>query len=115
MARDGRHRARRVARRLDPQARREVGFWVFLASNALWVAWGWHTGAWALVVLQVCLAALNIRGAVKAAPPAEPAGAFLRRACSRRQIAAAALRQWGISMARNDRGIDSATVSRGHA
>ena len=48
--------------------RREIGFWVFLASNALWIAWGWHTRAWALIVLQVCLAALNIRGARKAAP-----------------------------------------------
>jgi hypothetical protein len=49
--------------------RREIGFWVFLASNALWIAWGWHTEAWALIVLQLCLAALNIRGARKAAPP----------------------------------------------
>ena len=47
---------------------RAIGFWVFLASNALWIAWGWHTGSWALVVLQLCLAALNIRGAVKASP-----------------------------------------------
>jgi hypothetical protein len=45
--------------------RRKVGFWVFLLSNVLWVAWGWHTGATALVVLQFCLAALNIRGAHK--------------------------------------------------
>ena len=51
--------------------RREIGFWVFLASNALWIAWGWHSAAWALVVLQLCLAALNIRGAIKAAPPAQ--------------------------------------------
>lgn len=46
--------------------RREAGFWVFLLSNALWVAWGWHTGAPALIALQVGLAALNIRGAIKA-------------------------------------------------
>ncbi len=39
------------------------GFWVFLVSNALWMAWGWHTGAWALVMLQLGLAAMNIRGA----------------------------------------------------
>ncbi len=44
---------------------RAWGFWVFLASNALWVAWGWHSGAWALVVLQFCLAAMNIRGTIK--------------------------------------------------
>lgn len=45
--------------------RRNAGFWVFLASNALWVAWGWHAGAIALVVLQFALAAMNIRGAAK--------------------------------------------------
>lgn len=50
--------------------RREIGFWVFLASNALWIAWGWHSGAWALVALQLGLAAMNIRGVKKAAPPA---------------------------------------------
>lgn len=42
---------------------RARGFWVFLLSNVLWVAWGWHTGAWALVALQAGLAAMNIRGA----------------------------------------------------
>jgi hypothetical protein len=45
--------------------RRLVGFWVFLASNVLWVVWGWHAGAHALIGLQIGLAALNIRGAVK--------------------------------------------------
>jgi hypothetical protein len=45
--------------------RRNVGFWVFLASNVLWVAWGWHAGALALIALQVGLAAMNIRGALK--------------------------------------------------
>jgi len=42
--------------------RREWGFRLFLLSNVLWVAWGWHDGAWALVALQVALAAMNIRG-----------------------------------------------------
>jgi hypothetical protein len=42
--------------------RRRAGFWLFLVSNALWIAWGWHTGARALMVLQFCLAAMNIRG-----------------------------------------------------
>jgi hypothetical protein len=45
--------------------KRAVGFWCFLASNVLWVAWGLHDGAYALVVLQFCLAALNIRGVYK--------------------------------------------------
>lgn len=52
------------------KARREIGFWTFMASNALWIVWGWHTSAWALVALQFSLAAINIRGAVKAAPAA---------------------------------------------
>jgi hypothetical protein len=43
--------------------RRTVAFWTFLASNLLWIAWGWQDGAYALVALQVCLAAINIRDA----------------------------------------------------
>jgi hypothetical protein len=42
--------------------RRRVGFWLFLISNVLWVVWGAHAGAYALIVLQFCLAAMNIRG-----------------------------------------------------
>jgi len=34
----------------------------------LWVIWGVHDGAYALISLQVALAALNIRGAVKNEP-----------------------------------------------
>lgn len=45
--------------------RRKVGFWFFLASNALWVAWGLHDEAYALIALQLCLLATNIRGAFK--------------------------------------------------
>jgi len=48
--------------------RRLLGFWIFLLSNALWIAWGLYSGAWALVFLQLCLAAMNIRGAKKAEP-----------------------------------------------
>ena len=47
------------------EERRKAGFWVFLASNALWIAWGLHDRAYALVALQVALAAMNIRGARK--------------------------------------------------
>jgi hypothetical protein len=50
--------------------RRKIGFWCFLASNLLWVAWGWHAGAWALIVLQFALAALNLRGVRKNEPAA---------------------------------------------
>ena len=49
----------------NSQRRRGYGFWAFLLSNALWVAWGWYRHAWALVSLQFCLAAMNIRGARK--------------------------------------------------
>lgn len=48
--------------------KRTIGFWTFLASNVLWIAWAWHVQAWALVVLQVALAGLNIRGAFKNDP-----------------------------------------------
>ena len=47
------------------QRKRKLGFWLFLLSNLLWVVWGFHTQAWALLVLQFCLAAMNIRGARK--------------------------------------------------
>jgi hypothetical protein len=52
----------------NSRGRRNAGFWVFLLSNALWVAWGIHTDAWALLALQFCLAALNIRGLFKTEP-----------------------------------------------
>ena len=45
--------------------KRNWGFWLFLASNVLWIVWGAHDGAYALIGLQVCLAFLNIRGAMK--------------------------------------------------
>ena len=47
------------------ESRRNTGFWIFLLSNALWIVWGLHDGAFALVALQVGLAGLNIRGAIK--------------------------------------------------
>ena len=47
------------------RGRRNTGFWAFLLSNALWVVWGVHADAPALVALQVFLATLNIRGALK--------------------------------------------------
>jgi hypothetical protein len=47
------------------EQKRGRGFWAFLVSNVLWVVWGWHTDAYALVALQFCLAAMNIRGVKK--------------------------------------------------
>jgi hypothetical protein len=45
--------------------KRNWGFWLFLLSNLLWIAWGLYDRAYALIVLQVCLALTNIRGAAK--------------------------------------------------
>jgi hypothetical protein len=45
--------------------RRIFGFWMFILSNALWIAWGLHDGAWALIALQAGLFAMNVRGIVK--------------------------------------------------
>lgn len=49
--------------------KRGIGFWVFLASNVLWVVWGWHDHAYAVILLQICLVAMNIRGIFKNDPP----------------------------------------------
>lgn len=50
-------------------ARRGAGFWLFLLSNALWIVWGWYASAYALIVLQFCLAFMNVRGAAKSEAP----------------------------------------------
>lgn len=52
--------------------RREWGFWCFLVSNVLWIIWGWHDHAYALIALQCGLVALNIRGAYKNDPATAP-------------------------------------------
>ncbi|WP_198297861.1 hypothetical protein [Bordetella genomosp. 9] len=55
------------------KGKRNAGFWVFLLSNVLWIAWGWHDDAYALIALQVGLALTNIRGVfkTKATQPAD--------------------------------------------
>jgi hypothetical protein len=45
--------------------RRSLGFWLFLASNLLWIVWGLYAHAYALIVLQVGLAVTNLRGTRK--------------------------------------------------
>jgi hypothetical protein len=55
------------------RARREWGFRLFLASNVLWIAWGWHDRAYALILLQVGLAFMNVRGLRRNDPDAPPA------------------------------------------
>ena len=65
MAGDGRDAALGLAGRFQEKDRRQWGFWLFLLSNVLWIAWGWHAKAYALITLQVGLAFLNIRGVAK--------------------------------------------------
>jgi hypothetical protein len=57
------------------RSKRNIGFWLFLVSNVLWGVWGWYARAYALIILQVCLAVINIRGARKNDPDAKPASA----------------------------------------
>lgn len=45
------------------RARRRAGFWCFLLSNGLWIVWGVSERAYALVILQLALAFMNVRGA----------------------------------------------------
>lgn len=52
------------------QRQRNWGFWFFIASNVLWTVWALHAKAWALIMLQFGLFALNLRGARKNEPPA---------------------------------------------
>jgi nicotinamide riboside transporter PnuC len=51
--------------------KRIVGFWLFLVSNVLWMTWGWHQQAYALILLQVFLAAMNVRGVYRNDPELE--------------------------------------------
>jgi hypothetical protein len=51
----------------ESQRRRNAGFWIFLLSNGLWITWAIHASAPALIALQLGLATMNIRGAVKTA------------------------------------------------
>jgi hypothetical protein len=45
--------------------KRIVGFYTFCISNIMWIAWGLHDGAWALITLQAGLLAMNVRGIVR--------------------------------------------------
>jgi len=50
---------------LSEKIQAELGILAFPPGNVLWIAWGLHDRAYALIFLQVCLAFLNIRGTVK--------------------------------------------------
>jgi hypothetical protein len=45
--------------------RRVFGFCMFILSNVMWIAWGIHDEAWALIALQAALMVTNIRGIFK--------------------------------------------------
>jgi len=45
--------------------RRVFGFCTFIVSNALWIIWGIHDEAWALIALQAALCVTNVRGIFK--------------------------------------------------
>lgn len=53
------------------RGKRCAGFICFILSNILWVIWGWHSHAWALIVLQLGLFLMNLRGTRKNAVPAK--------------------------------------------
>ena len=55
--------------------KRNWGFWIFLLSNVLWIVWAAADRAYAMIVLQVCLAAMNIRG-VRTNQQTEPPNPF---------------------------------------
>lgn len=42
--------------------RRMAGFICFIVSNVLWVIWGAYAHAYALIILQIFLFVMNLRG-----------------------------------------------------
>lgn len=53
-------------------SRRPWGYSLALVASALWAAWAWHAGAWALAVLQVLLAGGALRGIARTRSRDEP-------------------------------------------
>ena len=45
--------------------KRMLAFGLFILSNVLWIVWGLHADAFALIVLQVFLFVMNARGVRK--------------------------------------------------
>lgn len=45
--------------------KRRSGFWCFVVSNVCWIVWAWFEHAYALIVMQLGLFAINVRGAQK--------------------------------------------------
>ena len=46
-------------------SKRHWGFWCFIASNIIWIVWAWSEHTYALIVMQLGLFAINIKGARK--------------------------------------------------
>ncbi|SDV09895.1 YgjV family protein [Pseudomonas vancouverensis] len=46
-------------------SKRMTGFICFILSNILWVIWGAYAGAYALILLQISLFLMNLRGLKK--------------------------------------------------
>lgn len=49
----------------DRRWKRLWGFYLFLLSNVLWIAWGAYASAYALVLLQVFLSIANVHGVIR--------------------------------------------------
>jgi hypothetical protein len=47
------------------KGKRHTGFGLSLLSNLLWVIWGWHAQAFAVLGLQIALATINVLGVRK--------------------------------------------------
>jgi uncharacterized membrane protein len=47
------------------KSKRAIGFWIFILSNILWVAWGIEKKAYALIFMQIGLLLMNLRGIYK--------------------------------------------------
>lgn len=56
------------------KSRRRIGFWLFVTSNILWSIWGLYSAAWALIVLQIALFVMNVRGIEKNDPEPQAGG-----------------------------------------
>ena len=65
MAGHDHNRGRRMVGGLAEATQTQRRFLAFLLSNLLWIVWGWYARAYALIILQVCLAVINVRGAQK--------------------------------------------------
>lgn len=46
-------------------SKRRWGFWCFIASNIIWIVWAWSENTYALIVMQLGLFAINLKGARK--------------------------------------------------